>query len=95
MKYYLFIISFFIYFSSISQPANSPVALNGKLRVEKNQLVNACGNPIQLKGFGSHGLMWFPQCYNKESLTSLVNNWGIDVFEIKINYTLWYQKDST
>jgi hypothetical protein len=76
-------------------PVGSPVAENGKLRVEGNQLVNQCGKPIQLKGFGSHGLQWFPNCYNEESIKSLVHDWGIDVFEIKINYGLFYEKDTS
>ena len=75
-----------------AQPVGSPVAENGKLSVVGNKLVNQCGNPVQLKGMGSHGLMWFPKCYNESSIKALVDDWGMDVFEIKINYDLYYAK---
>ncbi|MDO4523911.1 MAG: cellulase family glycosylhydrolase [Bacteroidales bacterium] len=63
-------------------PANSPVALNGKLKVSGTQLVNECGNPIQLRGMSTHGPQWFRNCYSEESLDVLVKNWGISIFRL-------------
>ncbi|MEE1261101.1 MAG: cellulase family glycosylhydrolase [Paludibacteraceae bacterium] len=63
-------------------PANSPVALNGKLKVSGTQLVNECGNPIQLRGMSTHGPQWFRNCYSEESLDVLVKDWGITIFRL-------------
>ncbi len=63
-----------------SYPANSPVAMNGKLKVSGTQLVNACGEPVQLRGMSTHGPQWFGQCYNKSAVSTLVKDWGISVF---------------
>lgn len=81
-----FIVSlFFILFTSslfAQYPAGSPVAINGKLKVTGTHLVNECGNPVQLRGASSHGVQWFPDCYNESSITALANDWGADVFRI-------------
>ena len=63
-------------------PANSPVALNGKLKVSGTQLVNECGNPIQLRGMSTHGPQWFRNCYSEASLDVLVKDWGISIFRL-------------
>ena len=63
-------------------PAGSPVAINGKLKVTGTNLTNECGNPVQLRGMSTHGVQWFPNCYNATSLNALVSDWGIDVFRI-------------
>ena len=67
----------------------TPVSENGKLRVQGLQLVNACGNPVQLKGVSSHGLQWYGIsqcsdvcCATSSALDYLVNTMGIDVFRI-------------
>ena len=70
--------------SARTYPAGSPVYLNGKLSVQGTQMVNECGKPVQLKGMSSHGLAWFPQCYTEESLTTLVNDWHIDIFRLAV-----------
>jgi aryl-phospho-beta-D-glucosidase BglC (GH1 family) len=67
---------------SAQYPAGSPVAINGKLKVSGTQLVNECGNAVQLRGMSTHGPQWFQNCYSTASLDALVNNWGIDVFRI-------------
>ena len=63
-------------------PANSPVALNGNLNVSGTQLVNECGNPIQLRGMSTHGPQWFRNCYSEASLDVLVKDWGISIFRL-------------
>lgn len=70
-------------FSAYAQfPSGSPVAVNGKLSVAGGQLVNECGNPVQLRGMSTHGVQWFQNCYNDASLDAMVNDWGIDIFRI-------------
>lgn len=73
---------FSISINAQNYPANSPVALNGKLKVSGTQLVNECGKPIQLRGMSTHGPQWFRNCYSESSLDALVKDWGISVFRI-------------
>jgi aryl-phospho-beta-D-glucosidase BglC (GH1 family) len=63
-------------------PAGSPVAINGKLRISGSQMVNECGNPVQLRGMSTHGPQWFENCYTTASLDAMVRDWGIDIFRI-------------
>ena len=63
-------------------PNGSPVAINGKLSITGTQMVNKCGNPIQLRGMSTHGPQWFENCYSTNSLDALVNDWGIDIFRV-------------
>ena len=59
------------------------VACHGKLSLGGSsglQLVDENGEAVQLMGMSSHGLHWFPDCYTKESITFLVENWGINLF---------------
>ncbi|MBQ4820417.1 glycoside hydrolase family 9 protein [Aquimarina sp. MMG016] len=63
-------------------PAGSPVAINGMLSVSGNQMVNECGNAVQLRGMSTHGPQWFENCYNESSLDALVQDWGIDIYRI-------------
>jgi aryl-phospho-beta-D-glucosidase BglC (GH1 family) len=73
---------FSISINAQNYPANSPVALNGKLKISGTQLVNECGNPIQLRGMSTHGPQWFRNCYSEESLDVLVKDWGISIFRL-------------
>ncbi|WP_051312935.1 Ig-like domain-containing protein [Sporocytophaga myxococcoides] len=78
-----FLILFFCWQNSFAQyPAGSPVAMNGKLKVVGSQLTSECGNPVQLKGFSTHGVQWFSNCVKTSALDELVNNWGIDIFRL-------------
>ena len=45
-------------------------------------LCNQYGKPIQLRGMSTHGLQWFPNCYNTASLDTLANDWKADVLRI-------------
>ena len=53
------------------------VAQNGQLSVTGGQLVNKDGVPIQLRGMSSHGLQWFGQYINQDSIRWLRDDWGI------------------
>ena len=63
-------------------PANSPVAKHGKLQVKGTNIVGVNGEVVQLKGISTHGISWFPECYSEGSISSLVEDWGINVFRI-------------
>jgi len=54
--------------------------VHGKLKLDGVQLVGSSGAPVQLRGVSSHGLQWFGECVTLESITYLVENWGINVF---------------
>lgn len=60
----------------------TPVAINGQLRVCGANLCNQYGRPIQLRGMSSHGIQWFPHCYNDASLDALARDWQADLFRI-------------
>ncbi len=70
-------------------PENSPVAINGKLKVENGFLVNACGYPTQLRGMSTHGLAWNRNTYNESSIKSLVEDWNISLFRIAVYTHEW------
>lgn len=70
-------------------PENSPVALNGKLKVEYGKMVNECGYPTQLRGMSTHGLAWNKSTYNESSIKTLVEDWNISLFRIAVYTHEW------
>jgi hypothetical protein len=83
---------FFIISGTYQMAAQSPLEANGQLSVVGTHLVNEAGTPIQLRGMSSHGLQWHNECYNFNSLSVLVDKWGIDVFRMAMAPSL--EKDS-
>lgn len=69
---------------SDDDPASiSPLSLDG------TQLVDAEGNPIQLRGVSTHGLAWFPQYVNQEFFSELHDEWNANVVRLAM-YTAEY-----
>ncbi|MEJ3745917.1 cellulase family glycosylhydrolase [Actinomycetes bacterium KLBMP 9797] len=62
----------------------TPAAINGQLRVCGVNLCNQYNRPIQLRGMSTHGIQWFPNCYNNASLDALANDWKADLFRISM-----------
>ncbi len=62
----------------------SPVSINGQLSVSGLQLVNSCGNPVQLRGVSTHGLQWFYDCLPDAAIDFAASSTGMgcDVFRI-------------
>ncbi len=62
--------------------ANTPsfVMQNGQIQVKGTQLVNKNKQAIQLRGVSSHGLQWYGQYVNKDTIEWLKKDWGITVF---------------
>ncbi len=57
------------------------VSVHGALRVDGTQLVNARGEPLQLRGMSSHGLQWYPEYINCRALYHL--KWrGANLFRL-------------
>jgi endoglucanase len=69
----------FTTFCAFSAPKNSPVAINGHLKVEGTQLVNEKSEPVVLRGasFGWHNL--WPRFYNKKAVAWLADDWKCSV----------------
>ncbi|MCW6005194.1 glycoside hydrolase family 5 protein [Micromonospora sp. CPCC 205371] len=65
-------------------PAGSPVDVNGQLSVCGVNLCNQAGEPIQLRGMSSHGIQFFPDCLNSDSLEALRNDWLADFVRISM-----------
>jgi endoglucanase len=65
-------------------PGGSPVARNGQLHVCGTHLCNQRNEQIQLRGMSTHGIQWFPQCYNNTSFAALANDWKADLVRISM-----------
>lgn len=66
-------------------PAGSPVAVNGRLATRGNMLVNAAGEPVQLRGVALHGLQWFGDFYRDgRVIDAAATDWGADVVRIAV-----------
>jgi endoglucanase len=64
--------------------SQTPVSINGQLKVIGTKLCNQYGNPIQLRGMSSHGIQWYGSCLTSASLNAVANDWGADVFRISM-----------
>lgn len=56
----------------------------GALQVIGNQLCDAMGNPVQLRGVSTHGLAWFPQYVNADFFNELRQTWGANVVRLAL-----------
>ncbi len=57
------------------------VSQNGWLQVIDAQLCNEAGQPVALRGMSSHGLHWFPQYTNAQSIQNTAA-YGANVFRV-------------
>lgn len=57
------------------------VSTHGALRVAGTRLVNARGEPVQLRGMSSHGLQWYPEYINAGALRDLKQR-GANLFRL-------------
>jgi hypothetical protein len=66
--------------------AQTPVAINGQLKVVGTKLVNKNGYPVQLRGMSTHGIQWYGwgSCLTEASLDALAYDWGADVLRISM-----------
>ena len=58
----------------------SPVSQYGQLQVKGSQLCSASGDPVVLRGVSSHGLHWYGEFVNKDSIEWLMKDWCITIF---------------
>ena len=71
-----------------SEAVNTP-GFYGALHVEDGVLVDADGNQVQLTGVSSAGLSWYPDYVTADAISSLKENWGINVIRLAM-YTSDY-----
>lgn len=57
------------------------------LHVEGTQLVDEKNEPVQLRGFSTHGLQWFPQYVNQEFFTQMHDEWHMNAVRLAM-YTV-------
>ena len=69
-------------FSMSELKAQTPLQMNGKLKLVGKQLSNECGDPVQLRGMSSHGLQWHLNCMTASSVKSLATDWKADVIRL-------------
>ncbi len=62
----------------------TPVERYGQLSVKNGKLVDKNGKPVQLKGISSHGVQWFGDLVNQDTMKWLRDDWGISVFRVAL-----------
>ena len=67
----------------------STVMAQGALSVDGTQLVDASGNPVQIRGISTHGLAWYPDYVNEDCFRQLKEEWGVNVVRLAM-YTAEY-----
>ena len=69
--------------SDDASPSAARPSKCGRLRTGGARLVDAAGNPTQLRGFSTHGLAWSPQYVNAEAFAEL-SRWGANVARLAL-----------
>ena len=57
-------------------------SVTGKLKVTGSLLTDAQGNPVQLRGFSTHGLAWYPQYVNQALFRQLRQDFGCNAVRL-------------
>jgi endoglucanase len=77
---WIFLFIIFINVSLFAQPAQTPVAINGALRVENNQLVNQNGVAPQLRGISFSWSLWQGRkYYNPQVVDWLTGDFKVSI----------------
>lgn len=74
---------------ALSVDASTPFGQHGALHVENGKLTDADGNTVQLYGMSTHGIAWFPQYINYDSLRTLRDDWNTNCIRLAM-YTAEY-----
>ena len=59
---------------------STPVERYGQLQIIGSQLCDSKGNPIALHGVSSHGLHWYGEFVNKDTIQWFRDDWNINIF---------------
>ena len=60
----------------------TPFERHGALHVEGTRLMDAHGQPMQLRGVSTLGLAWYPQFVNREAFQTLRDDWGANAVRL-------------
>ena len=74
---------------ALSVDASTPYGQHGALHVENGKLTDENGNTVQLYGMSTHGIAWFPQYINYDSLRTLRDDWNTNCIRLAM-YTEEY-----
>ena len=74
---------------ALSVDASTPYGQHGALHVENGKLTDENGNIVQLYGMSTHGIAWFPQYINYDSLRTLRDDWNTNCIRLAM-YTEEY-----
>lgn len=74
---------------ALSVDASTPYGQHGALHVENGKLTDENGNTVQLYGMSTHGIAWFPQYINYDSLRTLRDDWNNNCIRLAM-YTAEY-----
>ena len=55
---------------------------HGPLHVAGTKLVDAAGNPVQLRGVSTLGLAWYPEFVNEAAFRTLRDDWGANAVRL-------------
>jgi len=69
-------------FLAVLSRAQTPLSMNGRLSVTNGKLVNECGNPVQLRGLSTHGIMFHQECYSEAAVKSIAEDWKADLLRL-------------
>lgn len=70
--------------SVFSFAQDTPLSMNGRLKLVGNQLSNECGSKVQLRGMSTHGVMFHTNCYTPSSVKALAEDWKSDLLRLAI-----------
>src|SRR2546430_828519 len=71
-----------LFFLAMFSQAQTPLSMNGRLSVSGKNLVNECGNPVQLRGLSTHGIMFHQECYTESAVKSMAQDWKADLLRL-------------
>lgn len=84
MKKNLLLVYALLMFAVGTFAQQTPLSANGQLQLVGNQLSNECGDPVQLRGMSTHGVMFHQNCYSEASVESLAGDWNSDLLRLAI-----------
>lgn len=84
MKRSILLLQLFLMSAVMGFAQETPVSQNGQLQLVGNQLSNECGDPVQLTGMSTHGVMFHSDCYSESSVEALATDWESDLIRLAI-----------
>lgn len=64
--------------------AQTPLSMNGRLKLVGTQLSNECGTAVQLRGISSHAIAPHKNCLKESAVKSLAQDWKSDILRLAV-----------